>query len=350
MTTKGGWTIIQKRQSNSNFARNWNEYKAGFGEVTGNYWIGNDALHYLTTRDNFLRIQLKPFGDTTIQAEYRNFRVSDESENFRMTYEKYEGSSAVDALGGTLVQFQAKNMPFSTIDRDNDEYSGSCADEMRGGWWYNSCSTSNLNGIYCENGQNCMTWKTNEKSLYGHKETIHCKIHYIETLSRPGRGFELTTSRTYMLLAVSGHEGDELDEDGGPSSSKRSKFGSAANADCRAARTHQQSTKRILLSELDERIFTYVSNSNSFSFAKFGFLKLGPLCNASESHSFTEANCHVKTVRNENNLALILEFSQLFSRGVMLLSDVKNNRRELDRQEIAAIKILDNFFKEKVLN
>lgn len=144
-------------------------------------------------------------------------------------------------------------------------------------------------------------------------------------------------------------ERDELDEDGGPSTSKRSKFGSAANADCQAVtvRTPQQSTERILASELDERIFTYVSNSNSFSFAKFGFLKLGPLCNASESHSFTEANCHVKTVRNENNLALILEFSQLFSRGVMLLSDVKNNRRELDRQEIAAIKILDNFFKEK---
>lgn len=149
------------------------------------------------------------------------------------------------------------------------------------------------------------------------------------------------------LSVMSMSERDELDEDGGPSSSKRSKFGSAANADCRAARTHQQSTKRILASELDERIFTYVSNSNSFSFAKFGFLKLGPLCNASESHSFTEANCHVKTVRNENNLALILEFSQLFSRGVMLLSDVKNYRRELDRQEIAAIKILDNFFKEK---
>lgn len=146
-------------------------------------------------------------------------------------------------------------------------------------------------------------------------------------------------------------ERDELDEDGGPSTSKRSKFGSAANAnaECQAVtvRTPQQSTERILASELDERIFTYVSNSNSFSFAKFGFLKLGPLCNASESHSFTEANCHVKTVRNENNLALILEFSQLFSRGVMLLSDVKNNRRELDRQEIAAIKILDNFFKER---
>lgn len=77
-----------------------------------------------------------------------------------------------DALGGTSVSFQARNMPFSTIDRDNDGYSGSCADQMRGGWWYNSCSTSNLNGIYCENGPNCMTWKMNEEYLYGHKETL----------------------------------------------------------------------------------------------------------------------------------------------------------------------------------
>lgn len=140
-----------------------------------------------------------------------------------------------------------------------------------------------------------------------------------------------------------------IDEDGGPSTSKRSKFGSTANADCQAVRTNTTvtSTERIFASELNERIFLYVSNSNSFSFANFGFLKLGPLCNASESYSFSEANCHVKTVKNENNLALILEFSQLFSRGTMLLSDVKNNRRELDQQEIAAIRILDNFFKEK---
>lgn len=79
----------------------------------------------------------------------------------------------MDALGGTIKeQYRAKGMRFSTIDRDNDGYSGSCADQLRGGWWYNSCSTSNLNGEYCENGPNCMTWKTNEKSLYGHKETI----------------------------------------------------------------------------------------------------------------------------------------------------------------------------------
>lgn len=60
-----------------------------------------------------------------------------------------------------------------------------------------------------------------------------------------------------------------------------------------------------------------------------------------------EANCNVKTVMNENDLALILEFNQLFSKGVQLLSDLKRNTREFEEHELAAIRILDDFFKEK---
>lgn len=126
----------------------------------------------------------------------------------------------------------------------------------------------------------------------------------------------------------------------GPSSSKRSKLERTVDDDCSYCQTN-------MASELDERIFTYVSDSDTFDFAKFGFLKLGPLCNASESCSFTEATCNFKTVRNENNLALILEFSQLFSRGITLLNDVKNNKRELEQHELVAIKLLDSFFKDK---
>lgn len=172
MTNEGGWTIIQKRQNNSvNFTRNWNEYKAGFGEATGNYWIGNDALHYLTTRDNTLRIQVTTMDSTTTQADYRNFRVSNESAKYRMNYDIYveSTSSAVDALGKTNDPYRAKDMSFSTIDRDNDHC---CADHMRGGWWYNKCSTSNLNGEYCQTGQQCMTWSLSDASLFGHKETL----------------------------------------------------------------------------------------------------------------------------------------------------------------------------------
>lgn len=64
-------------------------------------------------------------------------------------------------------------MSFSTIDRDNDHLSdGSCAVKMKGGWWYNRCSTSNLNGEYCQTGQQCMTWSLSDASLFGHKETL----------------------------------------------------------------------------------------------------------------------------------------------------------------------------------
>ena len=40
------------------------------------------------------------------------------------------------------------DMSFSTEDADNDLFMRNCADENKGGWWFNSCFTSNLNGIY----------------------------------------------------------------------------------------------------------------------------------------------------------------------------------------------------------
>lgn len=46
---------------------------------------------------------------------------------------------------------------FSTLDRDNDnKASGHCArDTNEGGWWYDACASSNLNGPYITK----MSWK-----------------------------------------------------------------------------------------------------------------------------------------------------------------------------------------------
>lgn len=43
-------------------------------------------------------------------------------------------------------------MMFSTYDRDNDKQSGNCAEQYRGGFWYNACHVVNLNGEYANSG------------------------------------------------------------------------------------------------------------------------------------------------------------------------------------------------------
>ena len=39
-----------------------------------------------------------------------------------------------------------RGLQFSTKDRDNDRSKNNCASSMKGGWWYNSCQHSHLNG------------------------------------------------------------------------------------------------------------------------------------------------------------------------------------------------------------
>jgi len=44
------------------------------------------------------------------------------------------------------------DMAFSTADMDNDLHMSNCAEQNGAGWWFNSCSSSNLNGVYQSTG------------------------------------------------------------------------------------------------------------------------------------------------------------------------------------------------------
>ena len=50
--------------------------------------------------------------------------------------------NAGDSLSGHM------GFPFSTRDQDNDSWSANCATRFKGAWWYGSCHSSNLNGLY----------------------------------------------------------------------------------------------------------------------------------------------------------------------------------------------------------
>ena len=61
--------------------RNWSQYREGFGETTGEYWLGLRHIHFLTTTPSTLRIEMETFGDVTpvsAFAEYSNFSVGSE--------------------------------------------------------------------------------------------------------------------------------------------------------------------------------------------------------------------------------------------------------------------------------
>ncbi|KAI8488349.1 Fibrinogen- domains (FReDs) [Branchiostoma belcheri] len=154
-TAGGGWTVIQRRMDGSvPFNRTWNEYKCGFGNLSGEYWLGNDNIHLLTAQKNYsLRIDMMDWNGTTAYASYSTFRVSGESDQYRLTVYGYSGTAGHDMYFNNL-------MKFSTVDRDNDgDAFASCTQwYAQGGWWYRDCSIAFLNGRYLGNCGNTCPW------------------------------------------------------------------------------------------------------------------------------------------------------------------------------------------------
>ena len=142
-TDGGGWTVFQRRQDGSvDFYRGWNDYKSGFGQLTAEFWLGNDKIHRLTAaRPTTLRVELEDWNAVKVYAKYGKFNIGDEQGIYRLEVGSYSGTA-----GDSLAYHN--NMAFSTKDRDNDRWGTNCATLFTGAWWYDDCLNSNLNGKY----------------------------------------------------------------------------------------------------------------------------------------------------------------------------------------------------------
>ena len=125
----GGWMIIQSRSTgNFNFNRRWADYKNGFGSFYDVFWLGNEEIHAITRNGTYeLEIILR-YNEKTGFAHFENFFFGDESTNYRLSIGEYYGTA-----GDSLTHHNG--MPFSTIDKDNDEDKSSCTSVHGGGWW-----------------------------------------------------------------------------------------------------------------------------------------------------------------------------------------------------------------------
>uniref|UniRef100_A0A8C0QHP9 Angiopoietin 4 n=1 Tax=Chelonoidis abingdonii TaxID=106734 RepID=A0A8C0QHP9_CHEAB len=143
-TDRGGWTVIQRRTNGSvNFQRKWKEYKQGFGDPAGEYWLGNEAVHLLTSQASYsLRVELLDWEGNQAYAHYETFQLGSERHLYRISLKGYSGTAGQQS--GIVLQ----GTNFSTRDSDNDNCLCKCAQMLSGGWWFDACGLSNLNGIY----------------------------------------------------------------------------------------------------------------------------------------------------------------------------------------------------------
>ena len=107
-TDGGGWTVFQKRLDGSvDFYLKWADYKSGFGDLNGEFWLGLDKIHRLTLDNNsILRVDLEDFEGETRYAEYNLFGVTSEKDKYKLILGDYSGnaiSSVIFRSGGALV-------------------------------------------------------------------------------------------------------------------------------------------------------------------------------------------------------------------------------------------------------
>ncbi|KAK3512120.1 hypothetical protein QTP70_031238 [Hemibagrus guttatus] len=145
----GGWTVIQRREDGSvDFQRTWKEYKMGFGSVSAEHWLGNEFVYILTSQRQYaLRVELTDWDGHQAFSQYDRFHIGGEKNKYRLSLKSHSGTA------GRQSSLVIHGADFSTKDMDNDNCMCKCALMLTGGWWFDACGPSNLNGMYYTQGQ-----------------------------------------------------------------------------------------------------------------------------------------------------------------------------------------------------
>uniref|UniRef100_A0A182Q799 Fibrinogen C-terminal domain-containing protein n=1 Tax=Anopheles farauti TaxID=69004 RepID=A0A182Q799_9DIPT len=136
------WIVFQQRYDGTvDFYRNWTEYRDGFGELGGEFWLGLEKLHRILGSGGAtyeLLIELEDFGGVRAFEHYDEFAIGDESEDYQLkTLGKATGTA-----GDSLVLHKGKK--FSTHDHKTND----CPTFYHGAWWFLQCYDAHLNGKY----------------------------------------------------------------------------------------------------------------------------------------------------------------------------------------------------------
>ncbi|XP_066910255.1 fibrinogen-like protein 1 [Clytia hemisphaerica] len=147
----GGWMAFQRRFDGSVrfMNRNWREFKEGFGNEEGEYYLGNELLNLLTTDEGHDWLVRGTNWDGITQMKMiHNVIVESETDWYRLNYD----ASDIDSTFSTVWYGEVmRGMKFSTFDEDHDIASTKNCAAKHGGWWHKECHGVAMNGPYWAN-------------------------------------------------------------------------------------------------------------------------------------------------------------------------------------------------------
>lgn len=86
--------ICRRLDGKEDFTRNWKEYKSGFGNLKEDFWWGNQKLHDFTKGMSIrLRVDLENWEEKTAFAEYTDFSIGSENEDYVLNVGNYTGTA-----------------------------------------------------------------------------------------------------------------------------------------------------------------------------------------------------------------------------------------------------------------
>ncbi|XP_015268763.1 PREDICTED: angiopoietin-related protein 4 [Gekko japonicus] len=178
----GGWTVIQRRWDGSvDFDQLWEAYRNGFGNMSGDFWLGLDKIHQVVQEGMFrLVIEMQDWEGNSQLVQFL-FRLGGEDTAYTLSLLGPVLGELENAMG------DFPQLPFSTRDQDHDlKGDANCAKHLSGGWWFSTCGHVNLNGKYFRSiprqrheRKQGIFWKTWKGRYYPLKSTT-MKIQPVE--------------------------------------------------------------------------------------------------------------------------------------------------------------------------
>ena len=130
--------VVQRRRApfDLSFNRTWNDYKNGFGDVSGEFWLGLEKLYRITNQPyvKYSILDMKLTSGASYYYECNNFYIAGEKELYKIV-------SIGTATANTARYFLIVGHRFATRDKDVNL---KCGANYNGFWYHSTMCTSYL--------------------------------------------------------------------------------------------------------------------------------------------------------------------------------------------------------------